>query len=380
MKKYIFCFDGTGKEPNDANFFEYNKSITNIAKLYMLLGGQFDKKSFKFPDQKIYYYKGVGTGDGFFKDIFNQLSGRGFKRIIKKAKDDLKQYQEDDEIYVLGFSRGAAIARLFADSIKEHNKKVKSVKFVGLFDTVYAVLKSGKVGVLRQLSQSELRIPFESNTLAPHIEHVVHALSLDERRNYMQPTLFNKDSRITEVWFAGAHSDVGGGFWFDGLSDITLNFMLKNLRAHRLEYLKDSEVDYKLINENYSKNFKTEKTTKPLSIYKDDVNIFPFHKGRSHFKKYSNRSLIKIFSKEFRSIRNVVVLKDNKPLQREAPTIHYTVKKRFDEVPDYRPFSLRNKKYRIMKEDGSIEWCTREGISDLRGDIEQPSYLLDKEL
>ncbi len=45
------------------------------------------------------------------------------------------------------------------------------------------------------------------------------------------------------MWFAGVHSDVGGGYWFDGLSDIALQFMLDCVKGD-LQVLECSEVDY----------------------------------------------------------------------------------------------------------------------------------------
>ena len=55
-------------------------------------------------------------------------------------------------------------------------------------------------------------------------------------RDAFEPTLMDPDpttpSRIVEVWFSGNHSNVGGGFATDGLSDHTLSFMLEHVSAN----------------------------------------------------------------------------------------------------------------------------------------------------
>src|SRR5581483_6310012 len=66
---------------------------------------------------------------------------------------------------------------------------------------------------------------------------VVHCMALDERRLFFPLTRLgltgtSEQTRLSEVWFRGVHSDVGGGDTAIGLSSIALNFMLKNaLRA-----------------------------------------------------------------------------------------------------------------------------------------------------
>ncbi|NQY89612.1 MAG: DUF2235 domain-containing protein [Colwellia sp.] len=54
------------------------------------------------------------------------------------------------------------------------------------------------------------------------------------------------DSRVTEVWFAGAHSDVGGGFWHDGLSDIALKFMIDEIARRNIgiTVLDPTKIDF----------------------------------------------------------------------------------------------------------------------------------------
>ena len=57
----------------------------------------------------------------------------------------------------------------------------------------------------------------------------------------------NRDERVTEVWFAGAHSDVGGGYRYDGLSDNALQFMIDFIEQDRdlgLEFRPPGAIEY----------------------------------------------------------------------------------------------------------------------------------------
>jgi uncharacterized protein (DUF2235 family) len=84
-----------------------------------------------------------------------------------------------------------------------------------------------------------LTIPYSANN--PDIEVGRHAVSIDERRaffrqNLWKPALPPKASgprNVKQVWFAGVHCDVGGGYPpdEDGLSMITLRWMLRESKS-----------------------------------------------------------------------------------------------------------------------------------------------------
>ena len=66
---------------------------------------------------------------------------------------------------------------------------------------------------------------------------------MDERRAQFFPTPFDKTlpagawtTTLKEVWFRGAHCDVGGGYADPGLSDIALEWMLGACMAHGLVF------------------------------------------------------------------------------------------------------------------------------------------------
>ena len=72
---------------------------------------------------------------------------------------------------------------------------------------------------------------FQDTNLGPHVENAFHALALDEHREDFVPTLWSKlpnapaTQRLEQVWFPGAHSNVGGGYAEHGLSDVALAWM-----------------------------------------------------------------------------------------------------------------------------------------------------------
>ena len=64
----VFSFDGTGKEPADAEGFRQDESISNILKLHVLLGGGIDPQPPRETPaggrQTAFYYNGIGTRQG----------------------------------------------------------------------------------------------------------------------------------------------------------------------------------------------------------------------------------------------------------------------------------------------------------------------------
>jgi uncharacterized protein (DUF2235 family) len=125
------------------------------------------------------------------------------------------------------------------------------IEFLGLWDTVDAYglpideMTTGWDNYVWPLSM-------RNYDLSDKVKRAVHALSLDDERNSFHPLLWNETSdegdtatinpirqqanatnieneTLTQVWFAGMHADVGGGYADDSLSYIPLNFVLSSL-------------------------------------------------------------------------------------------------------------------------------------------------------
>lgn len=336
MKKIIFNFDGTCNDPEDAGDFFEDSSISNVLKLHAFFGGKLrplNEQNSKTTEQHSFYYSGVGTRGNWLWQKINAMIAPPYgdmEDIIEQAENDLKKYcNDDDKIYIFGFSRGAAIARMFAAHCG------RKVEFLGVFDTVAATRGSLD---LNPDTYPASGIVFENGTMGSHINKAVHLISVDEKRLAFQPTLFNKDDRITEVWFSGVHSDIGGSYWFDGLSDITLKFMLDSVR-NDLQILTSDQIDYDDLKIKGAQD----------CICWDDLNIKPLSNGVLHEQK---RNGLKAKTLSPRLVR---VNKKDQPSLEDTPIIHHSVCDRFEKVTSYRPYALRDKKFFVMKIDGTID-------------------------
>jgi len=334
VKKLIFCFDGTCNSPQDSDDYFADSSISNVLKLHIFFGGQLSPhngNNANTPDQHSFYYSGVGTRGNWLKRKFNALFAPPYgdmEDIIAQANDDLsKNYEANDEIYIFGFSRGAAIARMFAAHLSQR------VKFIGVFDTVAATRGSLD---LNPDTLPASGIVFENGSLGQHIEQAVHLVSLDEKRIVFQPTLFNHDERVLELWFAGVHSDIGGSYWFDGLSDITLQFMLAKVQ-NQLTVLSLAQIDFNCL--------KIKGAQDELGI--DDIVIKPLSDGTMHTQVRTNTNAATLAPRLLRVNVDDVVSK-------HTPIIHHSVAERFNSVTDYRPYALRNASFCIMDKEGEL--------------------------
>src|SRR3954462_15686042 len=106
--------------------------------------------------------------------------------------------------------------------------------FIGVWDTVRALGVPGSSGLVFW------RHDFHDATLNPHVPYARQALSIDESRQIFAPEIWDESEetpeakargRIKQVWFPGVHSDVGGGYRETGLSDLALDWMIKEAMA-----------------------------------------------------------------------------------------------------------------------------------------------------
>lgn len=355
MKKLIFCFDGTCNDPSDSGDYFSDSSISNVLKLHALFGGSLSPKNAANKDikgQRSFYYSGVGTRGGWLRQKFNAAlapADQDIEEILDEAKKDLKKHcKNGDEIYIFGFSRGAAIARMFAAKHVDSRK----VRFLGVFDTVAAT--KGSLD-LKKGTYPASGIVFENGTLGRHVQEAVHLVSIDEKRLAFQPTLFNHDKkRITEIWFAGVHSDIGGGYWFDGLSDITLDFMCGRAAAAGLQVLKPSQIKYKTLKDT-DKEYKDAED----AICNDDIAILPLANGVLHEQQRGG------VAAKILAPRLVRINVKDQPSKDNIPILHHTVCERFYQVSGYRPYALRNRKFRVMDSHGQVSGVYT-GIEGLR--------------
>ncbi|MDA1061445.1 MAG: DUF2235 domain-containing protein, partial [Chloroflexi bacterium] len=253
-RNVFVLFDGTGND-------EAGGSRTNVHKLW---------NAVEESDHQVkHYFRGVGNDEenGLFWRALGGLTGIGERRIRRDAYATLAlDHRAGDRIFILGFSRGGASARLLAsdlhrlglpqrvrvtrkwkrsrrawDQIEERFVAFEAeppylrpidVHFLGVWDTV------GAFGVPLDILGISIRTPksqiFRDNTIAANVRHATHCVAIDETRDAFEPTLFNhKPGVVDETWFAGVHSDVGGGYsrGEDRLGDHTLRYMADAIRS-----------------------------------------------------------------------------------------------------------------------------------------------------
>ncbi|NJO32867.1 MAG: IS4 family transposase, partial [Rhodospirillales bacterium] len=109
------------------------------------------------------------------------------------------------------------------------------IEFLGLWDTVDAYglpMDEMTAGWDRYVWPLSMR----SYDLSNKVKRAAHALCLDDERNTFHPLLWNEaaetgQKRLKQVWFAGMHADVGGGYANDSLSLVPLNWVLDEAGA-----------------------------------------------------------------------------------------------------------------------------------------------------
>ncbi|HXO02554.1 MAG TPA: DUF2235 domain-containing protein [Stellaceae bacterium] len=218
--------------------------------------------------QIVYYHPGVGTGNGLDR-LIGGATGVGLARNVRDAYAFIvNNYVPGDEIFLFGFSRGAYTARSisglidtigllrerdmgrFLDAwafyrLPEDRKPAHRAEFdrlfpkrrtnvpircIGVWDTV------GSLGIppsrlFGRLPVCRSNYRFLSVKLSPAVEHAFHALAIDEKRMAFAPAVWTRSPAapptqiIRQVWFAGVHADVGGGYPQHGAADLSFLWM-----------------------------------------------------------------------------------------------------------------------------------------------------------
>ena len=285
MRNLVVCLDGTWNTPDQRD--RGRQIPSNVVKMARAVS---TKTAESQPSQEIYYDRGVGTG-AFPDCLIGGLTGYGVSENIRAAYRWLiENFQEDDQLFLFGFSRGAYSVRSLGgligvcgtptanngniddvveeaygvyrernaecrknsgDRFIEKNKAVRAdVHFIGVWDTLGAlgVPTSGPVGWW-----TRWRCGFHNVSLGSHIKHAYHALAINERRGPFQPALWDTKTPtnrrqgqvVVQAWFPGAHSNIGGGYVDCGLSDRALLWMIYNANVHGLRF-DESYIDLHL--------------------------------------------------------------------------------------------------------------------------------------
>ncbi len=250
-KNIVVLSDGTAQSGGKGH-------DTNVHKLFKMLENRTS-------EQIVFYDPGLGTD---WRKLTGNAAGMGITRnILECYRFIFDHFEAGDRLFLFGFSRGAATVtslshfihrfgilpksrpglirqawRIFrrqdwaraADFAARYQTMWTRVHFLGVWDTVAALgVPWTWLDVLLD------RIPyfrhrFHRFDLAEVVVHGRHAVAVDEPRRSFHPELWPESRRgpgtgsrtVKQVWFAGSHSDVGGGYAEAHLSDVTLQWMV----------------------------------------------------------------------------------------------------------------------------------------------------------
>lgn len=307
-KNIVFCADGTWNDPTQDENHDNASDPTNVYKLFLQLDGALTADTLRNADEQekilikgnqvrqiAKYLHGVGDSRSPIIKIMGGAFGAGvISRVVRGYTFISRNYEPGDNIYIVGFSRGAYTARALAGLIasqgvlarqlttdKEEAYRqgtkawyryrgatlarpslaqlaeiardlpafvsqgtlrdrdlvpVPRIAAVGVWDTV------GAMGLPLYLEHDKRTdaFAFVDLQLSPKVGKGFHAVALDEQRVDFTPSLWNKARNVVQELFPGAHADVGGGYPMtnqeSGLSDLALEWMVNNLAGEGLQF------------------------------------------------------------------------------------------------------------------------------------------------
>lgn len=394
MKNLVVCCDGTGNEVSE--------NISNVLKLYRVLR----KTGKTTPQQVAFYDPGVGTlarPDPWIKfrqdavTVLGLMTGYGLDDNVLAAYSFLiNNYEDGDDIFLFGFSRGAYTVRMLAGLIhkvgllappqqnlagaaltayKQSTElqfaggeetevgpqsqddraaqfarivtvRWPTVKFLGVWDTVASVIVPRPD---RFYTFSLQELPHTRRN--PSVRVFRQAIALDEQRRMFrlhdwdeaQTFMHNRFSRtnnseaqdIQQVWFAGVHADIGGGYSEreSGLSKFPLLWMIGEAVGHGLA------VNTQAVNQ---LAWGIQRQGSPFSYVVPDVLREP-HQSLTGLWQVLEWLPKSDRYKEWKNLRSAfgfyIPAGEPRPVP-EGAWIHESVFRRGDAVPHYRPANL----------------------------------------
>lgn len=250
---FFAAFDGTG----NSRLKDAPENHTNVARIYdqILDYAKSEEQRQGYSAINAGYVEGVGTQGGLdgTRDL---ISGRTYEarleemylQFVTQAKVWIDENPDADiRMAAIGFSRGAEQAAGFTRLVEER----------GIQDPRDAIVTRGSDGLIDRVefTRSPLREPgsvvqaaglFDpvgtgvprdhDRRLAASVVSGFQITADDERRNLFQGTRITdpgatEDGRFLNVTVAGAHSDIGGSYWLDGLSIRSGNLMVDYLNS-----------------------------------------------------------------------------------------------------------------------------------------------------
>jgi hypothetical protein len=290
-KRIAIFFDGTWNTPGEkfkglaALHERFAGFPTDQAKIAQTLRGTGKGlvetnvcRLYRATTAAVKWYDG-GVGTEWFNRVRGGAFGTGLSRNLRQGYKFLSDtYEDGDEVFIFGFSRGAYTARSLVGMIrncgllpagstgedadsdrmleayelyrtrdgspdgeratgfrKRRNAVMPAIKFLGVWDTV------GALGIpVESFDEfNKQAFQFHDTELSGIVQHAYHAIAVDEHRKPYAATLWLPKQKLNQTveqrWFIGAHCDIGGGYEDRRLSDITLSWMMQKAEACGLQ-------------------------------------------------------------------------------------------------------------------------------------------------
>jgi len=240
--------------------------------------------------------------------------------------------------------------RYFHSTSDKSNKPVDSIRFLGLWDTV-AAYGLPVDEMTRGISQWIWPLEFSDRYLDNKVRRACHALSLDDERTTFHPVLWTERGeiparqddagnrctryeRISQVWFAGMHANVGGGYPDDALAHVPLNWIVNEARQCGLRFKTAPEAD-------------PDSILQMKSMQDKDGRLYDSRNGLGGYYRYGPRKLADLCQMQ-------VSANTEDKVEIELPKIHESALQRIQVgAQQYAPIGLPEK-YELVTEDGRI--------------------------
>ncbi|PNY27913.1 Uncharacterized protein TCAP_02182 [Tolypocladium capitatum] len=284
-KRLIVCCDGTWMN-SDYGFVKSGllgrKGALQVPSNVTRISRCFKRKCRDGTLQIINYESGVGSGSNVLDSLTGGAFGLGLAERVRVAYSYLcANYRDGDEIFLVGFSRGAFTARSVAGMIGdlglltregvEHFYPIfkdmqnwRTDNYVDPFPSSPFPDKPkgpraaeeyrarlAKMGYTRvdQCNGDPITVKavcvwdtWFDTSLSDKIEHAFQALALDETRVPFSPAVWERPrhARLTtdlrQVWFPGNHGNCGGGWDDQGVANCTLAWMMDQMASVGVEF------------------------------------------------------------------------------------------------------------------------------------------------
>jgi uncharacterized protein (DUF2235 family) len=277
-KKIVICLDGTWQNPYKIKQRSDGSRVLKPSNVLKLSRAVLPRNPDDGREQITYYDAGIGalvTYPGrpnrllsFTDRILGGGWGAGFESNLEEAFRFLvHNHREGDQVFLFGFSRGAAQARALTrfldwlggvpqkrdayfaplfllhyvltrgtgrpkDVVTEDGHGASqpivpvNVELLGVWDTVMAL--GSRLNADARTSTPQ-RSFYVGSSPALCVRHARQALAIDEERFDFRPEIWldHADYQTMEQrWFPGSHSNVGGGYVHDGLANISFRWLI----------------------------------------------------------------------------------------------------------------------------------------------------------